>query len=61
MLHSNIFFFGIKNAIFFHISYDPLGEYQFVITLFTGLGASYKGAVLDKYLYNSISLLAINK
>ena len=33
---------------FFHINYDPPGEYQMLITLFTWLDAPYKGAVLDK-------------
>ena len=37
-----------SDYIFFHTNYDPSGEYQFLITLFTWLVAPYKGVVLDK-------------
>ena len=37
-----------SDYIFFHISYNPPGEYQFFITLLTWLDAPYKGVVLDK-------------
>ena len=37
-----------SDYIFFHINYDPPGEYLILITLFMWLDAPYKGVVLDK-------------
>ena len=37
-----------SDYIFFHKNYDPPGEYQLLIILFTWLEAPYKGVVLDK-------------
>ena len=39
---------GNGDYIRFLINYDPPGEYQILITLFTWLDAPYKGVVLDK-------------
>ena len=48
-----------SDYIFFHINYDPPGEYQFVHHV-VYLTRRYKGVVLDIWLHKSISLLAIN-
>ena len=49
-----------SDYIFFHINYDPPGEYQFVNHV-VYVTRRYKGVVLDIWLHKSISLLAINK
>ena len=49
-----------SDYIFFHINYDPPGEYQFVNHI-VYVTRRYKGVVLDKWLHKLISLLAINK